>query len=334
MVRRMTHPFSRSVLAGLTASAVLAVLAGAPAGAAPAAPAATPGCTPRTNVEFIIDDSGSMAFNDPGELRLSALGLFLALPASQSRSVGVVDFASRARSVVASTPVSTGGGGIYAAVDNDLVSSGSTNYDDAANVAKAANPAADAFVFLTDGQPTVRASDGLYYHDQHVGGPPVYVVSFGDAAQGENLARLQRIAADTGGTFNGQSDSARLQAIMAGISARLACQTLVKPVISTVSGAAKVLQRSARVPVNTKRVQVVITWSDPNTRFDITKVVLTPKGGTGVAVPKNQVRVTRGRGFVVFSVLRPKAGTLSYRVKVVKGVPVRVQVVTQTTPLR
>ena len=79
------------------ASAALLACVGigvAPAGAAPASSAAA--CTPKTNLEAIIDDSGSMSSSDPSDLRIRAMELLIDTQGNSS--------APWARSSSAATP--------------------------------------------------------------------------------------------------------------------------------------------------------------------------------------------------------------------------------------
>lgn len=87
------------------ASAVLIVLLTAAfASAASAAPSATgsAACTPATNIEAIVDDSGSMEVTDPNRLRVQAMDLLIqTLP--QSTTLGAVEFGSGIEGIPASS---------------------------------------------------------------------------------------------------------------------------------------------------------------------------------------------------------------------------------------
>jgi len=83
---------SKVFVALAVCGALGAVLAGG-ASAAPGLASASAGCTPVTNVESIIDDSGSMEFTDPNKLRVQAMDLLVkTLPAATT--LGAVEFGS------------------------------------------------------------------------------------------------------------------------------------------------------------------------------------------------------------------------------------------------
>src|SRR3954447_3840990 len=81
---------SRSLTLGLLATTVAAGALAAPSGASgPWARAAA--CTRATNVEAIVDDSGSMAVTDPNRLRVQAMDLLInAL--DDKTTLGAVEF--------------------------------------------------------------------------------------------------------------------------------------------------------------------------------------------------------------------------------------------------
>ena len=67
------------VFAALAVCGALAAMAfvGAASAAVPLAATASAGCTPVTNIEAIIDDSGSMEITDPNKLRVQAMDLLV-----------------------------------------------------------------------------------------------------------------------------------------------------------------------------------------------------------------------------------------------------------------
>ena len=83
------------VLAALAVCGALAVMAfaGAASAAVPVVATASAGCTPVTNIEAIIDDSGSMEVTDPNKLRVQAMDLLVkTLPGATT--LGAVEFGS------------------------------------------------------------------------------------------------------------------------------------------------------------------------------------------------------------------------------------------------
>src|ERR1700761_6581058 len=88
-MKPVTKGLVTALLAGLLAGAVFVGTAGAAgAGNAPVATGSA-GCTAVTNVEAIIDDSGSMEFTDPNKLRVQAMDLLIkTLPSSTTLGAG------------------------------------------------------------------------------------------------------------------------------------------------------------------------------------------------------------------------------------------------------
>src|SRR3954451_9075657 len=135
-----------AVVAGGLAFTALAVPGvGSPAGAASSS------CTPVTNIEAIIDDSGSMAGTDENRLRVQAMDLLInAL--DDSTTLGAVEFGSTADSVFAPAPVGPNAAAMKSALDTLVqADNGGTDYNIAFDTARAANPTAQARIFLTDG---------------------------------------------------------------------------------------------------------------------------------------------------------------------------------------
>ena len=65
-------------------------------GAGTAAPLASAACTPKNNLEAIIDDSGSMSFSDPSNLRIRATELLIDTQGNEKRTLGAVEFGTDA----------------------------------------------------------------------------------------------------------------------------------------------------------------------------------------------------------------------------------------------
>src|SRR6201999_22179 len=79
---------SRLVL-GLSATGLAAGALAAPSGASAPRANAAAACTQATNIEAIIDDSGSMAVTDPNRLRVQAMDLLVkTLPTSTTLGAG------------------------------------------------------------------------------------------------------------------------------------------------------------------------------------------------------------------------------------------------------
>src|ERR1700761_9115365 len=97
-MRRSWRVLMTATMAALLALAAVAV----PSGVASGAAGISAGCTPKTNVEAIIDDSGSMSFTDENRLRVQAMDLLINALPSQTQ-LGAVEFGSEFETPAADT---------------------------------------------------------------------------------------------------------------------------------------------------------------------------------------------------------------------------------------
>ncbi len=222
--------------AALTAGALTAIGAMAP-GASSAPSARGAACVPVSNIETIVDDSGSMAITDSHKLRVQGVDLLIdSLP--NATTMGAIEFGG---SFSTSTPAADTlfpprAVGPNAAADKAVLKqkvnadNGTTDYNAAFAQAQADNPSAKARIFLTDG-----GHDAGEYTNGHRGGPPTYVVGFGSSASGSNgAARLQQIASETGGRYFPQTDASKLQSVFDTIAAILTCHSPARAVLRPV----------------------------------------------------------------------------------------------------
>src|ERR1700712_6063336 len=92
-MKSFTEGLVTALLAGLPAGAVFVGTAGATGGATGSVATGSAACTAATNIEAIIDDSGSMEVTDPNKLRVQAMDLLVkTLPTSTT--LGAVEFGS------------------------------------------------------------------------------------------------------------------------------------------------------------------------------------------------------------------------------------------------
>src|SRR3954471_17112937 len=155
------------VAGGLVSTALVIPVVAGSAGAGSAGAAAA--CTPATNNEAIIDDSGSMFSTDPNRLRVQAVDLLInAL--DDSTQLGAIEFGSGGGTIPSADvvfPVEAVGpnaAAMKSALDTQIqADNGGTDYNAAFDTARAANPGARARIFLTDGGH--NAGD---YHDAHL----------------------------------------------------------------------------------------------------------------------------------------------------------------------
>ena len=315
-------PSWKHLMAVTTTALLAAAVLAAPSGAADGGAAAS--CAPATNIEAIIDDSGSMAITDSNRLRVQAMDLLINSLSSQTQ-LGAVEFGSElfekpaADTVFPPEPLGGNEGAMKSALDAAIqADNGATDYNAAFAKADADNPTSQARIFLTDG-----GHDEGEYKEAHLAhNVPTYVVGFGSGlAAPEDRARLQKIATDTGGQLFELEDNSFLQATMAKVEAALSCQTppreftdLLKP--------GQVKTHSIPVGASTKALQIVLSWASPLDKFKLSGLRLVAKGKVVAAarpkVRKLQVKKAAGQTFLVAKVSGLRKGTLRFSVKAAK----------------
>jgi hypothetical protein len=297
-------------------------LLAAPGAAQPLALASASSCKQATNIEAIVDDSISMEFTDASRLRVQAMSLLIGT-LGKSTQLGAIEFGSgsteqpAADTVFPPQPVGPNGTAMRAALDAKIhADNGATDYNAGFAQADADNPAADARIFLTDGGHIVGP-----YNEAHLAHRvPTYVIGFGGVASGEDQARLQKIADDTGGRYFPLEDSAQLQSVMNSIGAALTCQTPPRQFSDELAkGESKA--HSVAIGAATKSVQITLTWSSPLDRFKLSGLRLVGKGGLIAVAPrphkprKLKVTTTPSTTFTVLKVSHLRKGQLHFRVK-------------------
>jgi len=303
-------------MAALLAMAVLTASSGAAVDATLSA-----GCTPKTNIEAIIDDSGSMGFTDENRLRVQAMDLLINALPTQTQ-LGAVEFGSEflekpaADTLFPPEPVGASAVAMKSALDAAIqADNGATDYNGAFAKADADNPTSQARIFLTDG-----GHDEGEYKEAHLAhNVPTYVVGFGTGlAAPEDQARLQKIASDTGGTFFPLPDSSALQPAMTKIEAELTCQTPPREFTDLLK-LHQLKTHSVPVGASTKNLQIVLSWASPLDKFKLAGLRLVAKGKVlAAARPKvRKLHVTKenGQTFLVAKVSGLRKGTLRFGVK-------------------
>lgn len=259
-MKRTRHLWLVTALLALVATALVA---------APAASAKR--CVKARNIEAIIDDSGSMSYNDPYRLRVQGLDLLINT-LKPSTYLGAVEFGSGseflgippANTVFPPEPVGPNAAAMVAALEAVInADNGATDYNGAFAKADADNPTADARIFLTDG----GHNEGPYT-EAHLAHPvPTYVIGLGIVAP-EDLARLQKIAADTGGKYFPLEESSELQAVMNKVGAGLTCQTPPRQ-FSDQLKQGETATHNVGITPKTRVVQITLTWANPADRFKL-----------------------------------------------------------------
>jgi hypothetical protein len=316
----MTHR-KRGVLTLIVASAIGALVA-APSGASSPHARASAGCVPATNIEAIVDDSGSMALTDPSTLRVKALKLLINT-LNPGTTLGAIEFGGNffesstpsADAVFPPEPTGPNAASMGSALDAKIVAdNGGTDYNAAFAQSDAGNPGAQARIFLTDGGHDV----GTYNNGHLVHNVPTYVIGFSPGVSDpEAQQRLQKIASDTGGQFFPQSDSSQLQSTMNTIGAAITCQTPPQSFTDMLKqGASKT--HSVAVGASTKSLQIALTWANPLDKFSISKLKLVRRGRTVARasrrIRKLKVTTATNATFTVLKVSGLSRGKLSFKV--------------------
>jgi von Willebrand factor type A domain len=321
-MRRVARFFVGAGVAGLLAMST------ATSGAT-AAPSASAACAKATNVEAIIDDSGSMAITDPNRLRVQAMDLLIN-SLDSSTSLGSVEFGGSifenepsADTVFPPEAVGPNAAAMKSSLDQKInADNGTTDYNAAFAQSDADNAGADARIFLTDGGHDV----GTYNNGHLVHNVPTYVIGFGGVTGAEDQARLQQIAADTGGRYFPLKDSSQLQAVMDDIEAVLTCQTQPRQFTDLLKqGQSKT--HSIAIGAATKAIQIALTWASPLDKFKVSGLKLVNKGHLlAIAARRGKVRKpgklkvqrTVGSTYTVLKISHLHKGQLSFAVKAVK----------------
>lgn len=308
------------VMAGMIVAAVAA-----PSGAsAPLAHASASACVSASNIEAIIDDSGSMAITDSGTLRVKGLKLLINT-LSPGTTLGAVEFGGNffssstpsADTVFPPEPVGANAAAMATALEGKIkADNGGTDYNSAFAQSDADNPNAQARIFLTDGGHDV----GTYNNGHLTHKVPTYVIGFSTGvADPEAQQRLKTIASDTGGQFYPLSDSSQLQSVMNSIGAALTCETPPQSFTDKLKqGAAKT--HSVSIGASTKSLQIALTWASPLDKFTISNLKLVRHGQTIAQSARRKakrltVKTTTSPTFTVLKVSGLTKGKLTFKVK-------------------
>jgi hypothetical protein len=337
---------SKSLLGMALGGVLVAAVAAAPSSADDGGARAAAACTKATNIEAIVDDSASMTLTDPNRLRVQAMDLLInALDGGTQ--LGAVEFGSSlfgsdpaADVVFPVEPVGANAAAMKAALDAKIQGdAGSTDYNAAFNTGRAADPDAQARIFLTDGGHNVDDYADAHLNPAPQAQTPTYVIGFSAGlGQPEDQARLQKIASDTGGKYFPLPDSSALQAVMNDIETTLTCQSPPKTFKDSLAqGKSKV--HNVPLTKKAKSAQIALSWPSPLDRFKITGVRIV-RGGKVVAraakVRKLKVKVHKGSTFAVIKVTHLVKGKLRFGVKATKigsGAP-KVTLTTQVSQTR
>jgi hypothetical protein len=274
-------------------------------------------CVATRNIEAIVDDSGSMAGTDPGDLRRRALAILLAKPRNEGDVLGALEFGSDANPLFA--PESIQESEVPALIRRlrTLINAdnGGTNYNAAFASVADENPAAGARIFITDG----GHNEGEYAGG-HAGGPPTYVIGLDIGKRGPDARRLQRIADDTKAEYYPNVGDEDLQPVMGRIDSKLNCDIGLEDFPFTFDDQQDTTDEETDLEDGTYSSDVTVSWDDPQDDLDIEEIVLERRGNrkpiasigrtaikkalkTGKRTGTGQLRV-QGRSGYTFETLR------------------------------
>jgi hypothetical protein len=196
----------------------------------PAPPEGSPwtrSCTaPVSRVAVLVGDSGSMSRSDPQNARRAALETLLATRQTGPFVLSAVAFGFSAKEVFPPLVTADANLGLLRLLVAERVGLNSGGHDlvGAFAAAAAVDPARRAQILIVDGTDADRPVPTA----EQVG-VPTYVIGLGVGRLSRAGLKLRRIAARSGGTFTPSVRPARLQATLASILARLACE---RPVVA------------------------------------------------------------------------------------------------------
>ena len=230
-------------------------------------------CAVAQSIESIIDDSGSMGGTDPDKFRVTLQELLFTEAENSGKIEGAVEFGTDATTLFKPSPL---GSGQFKPKDKlDVIRSrinaddGSTNYDGAFTLGGQDHPNAMARLFLTDGQPDSETNAYLAPRQK------TYVIGFGGAIQGSNLAYLQKIAADTGGEVFTVASAFELQLVAGRLNARLNCQPEPKAFRYVFNRKGQTIRKKIAIKSKkTKKLELTVLFDNPSASVDLAGITV------------------------------------------------------------
>jgi hypothetical protein len=297
----------------VAASALTTALFVAPASARLHAAA----CTPLSNVEAIIDDSGSMAVTDSNVLRGQAVKLIINA-APSSFTFGAVSFGDPdVHTLFPPGAVGANAAAMKASLASLNADDGGTNYGLGFNQAASDNPGRQANIFMTDGE---NFGDPVPLPQ-----PPTYVIGFGDSnASPDNVAALQNIASSTGGQYYPQTSSAKLVSVVNGILAQILCQSQPQAFNDTFTKVGQTINHAVTIGGNTRSANFVVSYPTKDDQFSFAASLFVhgKKVAASTAkkhkVKKLKLTIQRSETFFTVHVRGLKRGKLKFKLKAKK----------------
>jgi hypothetical protein len=282
------------LLKRLAVASTLAALAALTVGSATASAATIPNCVPKTNIEGIIDDSGSMNGNDPSNYRadlMEAIAFF-----NPDKTMGAVYFGTDAFPLFGPFLAGPNFPAIQAALNLISGGSGGTDYDAAFMAANGHNSTANARIFLSDGEPNSPPNSNLWKSPLI----PAYVVGFGTA----DFTILNQIAAETGGPTPpfAITNSSQLRTVGQIINARINCQT--DPILVERQFGRQGQQKTIAFRPEGGTSEVLLSWPTEGNVFQPNFGGGGKKAGAAKKKKGPRVTSTRGTSYIALNLSR------------------------------
>lgn len=277
-------------------------------------------CTPISNVEAIIDDSGSMSGTDSNVLRGQAVKLIITKQAQSQPNFtfGAVSFGDPdVHTLFPPGAVGSNQKAMIGSLSSLNADDGGTNYGIGFNQAASDNPSRQANIFMTDGE---NFGDPVPLPQ-----PPTYVIGFGDsAASPDNVAALQNIATSTGGQYFPQTNSSKLVSVVNSILAQITCQSQPQTFNDTFTKVGQAKNHAVIIGGSTKSADLVVSYPTKDDQFSFAASLFVhgKKVAASAAkkrkVKKLKVTIVRSETFFTVHIRGLKRGKLKFKIKAKK----------------
>lgn len=272
-----------------------------------------------SDLAAIVDISGSMSGSDPTFRRKDAVQLLVDLAGQGDRVVGT-GFDDAFTEIFPRTAIAGAASknALKRLARQKIINDGGTDYTvglGSAFDALAADPinaqVPKAAIFLTDG-----ANNGTY-QNTHLrfafNGTgrswPICVVQLGSGFQASDVARLKRIARETGGAYSATPDNAELENLYFQCRGKTTgATTLLRNTSVFTIGHQRTFSR--RIKRNQRKATFFVSWGVGRYRLQ----AIQPGGRVFQRTIGRNVRLVRGRTFSFIEILKPKAGLWRLRV--------------------
>ena len=284
------------------------------------APSPPPPASAGIDIEVAIDISSTMSATDPRFVRRDAMRALLGLVSKNDR-IGALGFDDRFEPIFALQPVSDANSAALAKLaDEHMLARGATDYNvafekgyEALTTPDVYDPARPKYVILlTDGGQNSGVYDNghLRMAANPTGRPwPVCAVQFGAQFQPADVARLQRIASETGGRFLTATADGDLGDTFRRCLRGVTSQRTIVDTSVTITGLGKPARLTKRLGAKVRVAKFFVSYTPGGA---LTPVLVDPAGiKHSLTVPGKNVAIRRGDTCSLFRVLHPRRGAWS-----------------------